>query len=240
MLLLSSSLLSDLLSSFILCSVSSSSLVSVSSLLFHLVSSLLVSPLSSSLVSSRLSSFIFSFLLFYCLVLSFLVSSCHSFSVSLGLSLFLSSFSVSLFLCLRVLLCVCGVVWSVWCCVCCVVVCGACMCSVEKTSVCRFKTCPCGVSHGTPKKPPCVDSKRHAHMLKHMCAWCRHTRGRFERTHGHFLNPHTGSRGSSPVLPTKICPRTVITCFRGSPKKLFDLSHFQFESRSRTTRARFL
>ena len=40
------------------------------------------------------------------------------------------------------------------------------------------------------KRFPCVDSKRprvyrhHAHMLKHMCAWCRHTRGRFECTHG--------------------------------------------------------
>ena len=40
------------------------------------------------------------------------------------------------------------------------------------------------------KRPPCVDSKRprvyrhHAHMSKHMCAWCRHTRGRFKCTHG--------------------------------------------------------
>ena len=45
---------------------------------------------------------------------------------------------------------------------------------------------------------PCVQTKRpgvyvqnvprvcrhHAHMLKHMCAWCRHTQGRFECTHG--------------------------------------------------------
>ena len=40
--------------------------------------------------------------------------------------------------------------------------------------------------------PPCVHSKRtrvyrhHAHVLKHMCAWCWHTRGRFESTHGFF------------------------------------------------------
>ena len=40
------------------------------------------------------------------------------------------------------------------------------------------------------KTPPCVHSKRtrvyphHLRMLKHMCAWCRHTRGRFECTHG--------------------------------------------------------
>ena len=47
------------------------------------------------------------------------------------------------------------------------------------------------------KKKPCVDSKRlrvyrhHAHMCYHMCAWCRHTRRRFECTHGGVSNPHT-------------------------------------------------
>ena len=41
-----------------------------------------------------------------------------------------------------------------------------------------------------------------------MCAWCRYTRERFERTHGDVLNAHTGG--------TKICPRRVIKCFRGS------------------------
>ena len=29
-------------------------------------------------------------------------------------------------------------------------------------------------------------------MLKHVCAWCWHTRGRFERTHGDVLSGHTG------------------------------------------------
>ena len=44
---------------------------------------------------------------------------------------------------------------------------------------------------------PCVRSKRsrgyrhHAHMLKHMCAWCRHTRGRLECTQGDFFWIHT-------------------------------------------------
>ena len=44
---------------------------------------------------------------------------------------------------------------------------------------------------------PCVRSKRprvyrhHAHMLKHMCAWRRYTRGRFEPTHEDVLNVHT-------------------------------------------------
>ena len=50
------------------------------------------------------------------------------------------------------------------------------------------------------KTPPCVRSKRHrvcwhhAHMCFNMWAWCRYTRGRFERTHGGFfqcLTPHT-------------------------------------------------
>ena len=120
--------------------------------------------------------------------------------------------SLCLCLCLRVLLRVlCA--WFVWC-----------VCFVW-----------CGVWRGLArrKNPPCVDSKRprvyrhHGHMLKHMCAWCRNTRGRFERTHGGVLKPHTGGRGSSSVLLTKICPRTVITCIRGSPKKLLDLSYFQ-------------
>ena len=44
---------------------------------------------------------------------------------------------------------------------------------------------------------PCVRPKRprvcrhHANMLKHMCAWCRYTRGRFERTPGDVLDGHT-------------------------------------------------
>ena len=32
---------------------------------------------------------------------------------------------------------------------------------------------------------------------------------------------------SEPRGAFAICPRVVITCFRGSPKKLLDLSHFQ-------------
>ena len=51
--------------------------------------------------------------------------------------------------------------------------------------------------------------------------------GRFECAHGDVLNGHTGGKRSSPVLHTRICPRMIITCFRGSPKKLLDLSHFQ-------------
>ena len=50
----------------------------------------------------------------------------------------------------------------------------------KKKTVCRFKTLPC------------VPAKR-AHV-EHMRAFCRHTRKRFEPTHGDVLNPHTGRR----------------------------------------------
>ena len=43
----------------------------------------------------------------------------------------------------------------------------------------------------TFKTSPFVLAPR-AHMLKHVCAWCRYTRGRFERTHGDVLSGHTG------------------------------------------------
>ena len=176
----------------------------ISDLLFFfscLFSSLLFHLLVSSLLLSRL--------LFSCLVLSFLVLSCLSFSVTLCLSLcfclFSLSLSVSVCLCLCVSLSPCGVVCCgvVWC------------------------VCVCGVWRGLArrKKPPCVDAKRprvyrhHAHMCYHMCAWCRYTRGRFASTHGGFLDGHTKGRGSSSVLLTKIWPRVVITCFRGSPQE---------------------
>ena len=31
-----------------------------------------------------------------------------------------------------------------------------------------------------------------AHMFQHVCAWCRYTKKRFERTHGDVWNLHTG------------------------------------------------
>ena len=176
-----------------------------SSLLFF---SLLLSCLSSYMSPSPLSSLVsFSSFLFLFLFLSFVFS-----------FLSLSSFSVCWWcvcrrVCHRACLCVwCGVVWCgvVWCAV---------WCGTLKT--------PCVDS----KTPPCADSKRlrvcpqHAHMLFSMCAWCRYTRGRFECTHGdRFKSTHGGRRQFS--LP-KNHARMVITCFRGSPKKLLDLSHFQ-------------
>ena len=48
--------------------------------------------------------------------------------------------------------------------------------------------------------PPCVHSKcpcvyqHHVHVCSNMCAWCQYTQGRFERTQGDVLNPHTHTR----------------------------------------------
>ena len=47
--------------------------------------------------------------------------------------------------------------------------------------VCGFKTSPCVRS----KRPRVY--RHHAHIFQHMYAWCRHTRGRFECTHGGVL-----------------------------------------------------
>ena len=76
--------------------------------------------------------------------------------------------------------CCCGVVWCVM--LCCVVPCGAGVvlwCCVVVCVVCV-----------RPKRPRVY--QHHAHMLKFMCAWCQHTRGRVEWTH-----KRGGGRGSS-------------------------------------------
>ena len=49
---------------------------------------------------------------------------------------------------------------------------------MQNVTVCTFKT------------SPFVPAPR-AHMFQHVCAWCRYTRGRFERTHGDALSGHT-------------------------------------------------
>ena len=65
--------------------------------------------------------------------------------------------------------------WCVW-------------CDTLKTPVCPSTTSLCVRS----KRPRvCRD---HAHTCFDMCAWCRYTRGRFERTHGDVLNGHTRRR----------------------------------------------
>ena len=53
---------------------------------------------------------------------------------------------------------------------------------LKNASVCRFKT------------SPCMPATR-AHMFQHVCACCRHTRRRFECTHGkRFESTHGGHR----------------------------------------------
>ena len=152
--------------------------------------SLLFSTLVYNLLSSRFSSLVSfpSSLAF----LSCLVFSCLSFSLSLSVSLCLSV-SVSLSVCFSCLVCVvlCGVSrCGRGVCLVCVCVCECLCCSTLQK---RGK-----FSVWIQKTPPCVHSKRpgvlrhHAHMCFNMCAWCRYTRGRFERTHGDVLNVHTG------------------------------------------------
>ena len=55
---------------------------------------------------------------------------------------------------------------------------------MKNVPVCTFKT------------SPCVPAPR-AHVLKHVCAWCRYTRGGFERSHGDVLSGHTEFRSVS-------------------------------------------
>ena len=143
-------------------------------------------------------SLLFSFIL-SCLVLSSLL-----FRLVLSVSLSLSSFSVSLSLspcdvvvcCCVVLLCCVVLCRVVSCCVvlCCVVLCVR----VHVVSVVwslwlwlwlwSWCVCVCGVVW-------------HAENLRHVCAWCRYTRGRVERTHGDVLNLHTGgSKGGGVIV----------------------------------------
>ena len=183
-------------------------------LFFHLSSLSLL----SSLLPSFLPSLLLCLLLFHLLLISLSLSS-FSLCVSLSLSV---SFCLSLS---RSLLS--GVVWCVslwswswllsWCCWC--------------GPVCLM----CVLRHAekTWKKPVCGFKKRLRVYIQNVPVYagttrtCVSTCARGASTHGDVLNVHTGDKGSSPVLLTRICLRMVITCFRGSPKKLLDLSHFQ-------------
>ena len=139
------------------------------------------------------------FRLLFSLSFSFVLSSLSP-SLSLSSSLSVSSFSslsLSIFLCLLslspsgvvvVLLLWCGVSCCVvLCCVvlCCVVLCCVVLCCVVLCCVVLCFGVRCGVWCVV-----CVRPKRHllyrhhAHMLKHMCGWCRYTRGRVEWKHG--------------------------------------------------------
>ena len=116
------------------------------------------------------------------------------FALLLSFLLLFRLLCLSLSLSLSVSVCLC---LSPWCCVlCCGVVCAVLWCGVK-----RWKT-PCvhskhsrvyvqNIPVCTFKTSPCMPAQR-AHMLKHVCAWCRYTLGRFERTHGDVLNGHKG------------------------------------------------
>ena len=84
----------------------------------------------------------------------------------------------------------------------------------------------------------CLPSLQHAHMLKSMCACCRHTRRRFESTHGkRFESTHGGHR----QFCLKNSPRGVITWpHRFTESNHWMLPMFKFENRLRTTCSRFL
>ena len=84
----------------------------------------------------------------------------------------------------------CAVVCRWFCVVSCVVVCVRCgeWCDTLKNAVCPLKTSPCVCS-----KLPRV-YRQDVHTCFNMCAWCRCTRGRFERTHGHVLSGHGSVR----------------------------------------------
>ena len=111
-----------------------------------------------------------------------LLSSLSSLFSSLSVSVFFHCLSLSLCLCVSVSICLCfrEVLWSCCCGVlCCVVVCGV-VCATPEKSVCPLNTSPC--------------VPLHTHTCFNMCAWCRHTRGRFEYTHGgrgDVLSGHT-------------------------------------------------
>ena len=163
-------------------------------------------------------SFLFSFililswpldLLFSSLVFVFrLVFSRHS-SPLLSLSL---SFSVFfLCLCLVTVSVCCNVLLLLWCVLLLLLLCVAVCCVVW--------------THW--KNPRVLDSKRprvyrhHAHMLKHMSAWCQYTRRRFERSHGRCLGwTHWDEEWGChrQFWQSKFAPRRVITCFTSSPK----------------------
>ena len=163
-------------------------------MILSFIFSFIISPLFH--LSSFSSHLIFS-LLFHLLPLS----SSRFFSFIVSSSLFFSCLVLSLFLRLRVVLCCVVLCCVVLCCVvlCCVVLCCVVvvLCCVVLCGVCVVW---CVARLGTQKQPPCVDSKRprvyrhHAHICYHMCAWCLYTRGRFESTHGGFLDGHTGER----------------------------------------------
>ena len=58
---------------------------------------------------------------------------------------------------------------------------GLLMKNTPRVSTQHVSVCPLNTPPRVRPKHPCV-CRRHAHMLKHVCAWCRYTRARFELT----------------------------------------------------------
>ena len=78
---------------------------------------------------------------------------------------------------------------------------------IDRVSVCTFKTSACVPAPSAPSP--------HFSYMRAWCAWCRYTRGRFERTHGDVLNVHTGvftcfspCRTTNQAKPSQATPHT--------------------------------
>ena len=90
--------------------------------------------------------------------------------------------------------------------------------------------CACAVRCGWcvewhAEKPPCVHPKRPRVYQHHNHMWCWYTRGRFERTCGEE------GEGGHP----QFCLPKIAHVWLSQP---MDVTYFQFENRSRTTRCR--
>ena len=87
----------------------------------------------------------------------------------------------------------------------------------------RFFTAPHHTTHTAHQTQHIPHIKRNTKCNITRNIKCHITRN----TKCHITRNITQGRVSSPVLFTKICPRRVITYFRGSPKRPSDLTHFQ-------------
>ena len=129
--------------------------------------------------------------------MSSLLLSCLSFFIFSSLSFSVFFLCLCLRMLLWLLLCVVGVVSCALCLVSCVVWCG----------VTRWK------------RPPCVHSKRprvcrhHAHMLKHMRAWCGYKRDIFDG--------HTGDKGGHRQFCSQKFAHARLSC-------ALEVHHFEF------------
>ena len=129
--------------------------------------------------------------------------------------------------------------------------CCCCGCDTLKNLVCPSKTSLCGRS----KRPRVC--QHHAHTCFNMCAWCRHARRHFGRTHGDVLDGHTGVLNGHTTPPQHhdnahnhdhqqhfSSPKFAHVWSSGASEvhqsKHWILHTLQLENRSRTTRCRFL